>query len=103
MKKTTQKPMFSNGTEFSTWIEANCAHCRKFNSNALPSREDQTSTYKCAIQRDIEMQYLGLSEVYQRSYDATQQDKCPYIDDNSAPRNKVKKHRDIKGQTKIQF
>lgn len=103
MKKTTQKPIFSNGSECFTWVEDNCACCRKFRANALPTCGDRPSTYKCAIQRDIEMQYIGVQEVYQRSYDAVQQGRCPYIDDNSIPRSKVKKHRNIKGQTEIKF
>ena len=75
--KTTTKPCFSNGTEFMAWQDRNCCRCVKavwFNEkkNAFPA-------YRCAVQGQIEGQAVGLDEVRERTYNATQQNDCPYI------------------------
>lgn len=71
--KKTNKPLFSNGTEWTMWIGHNCERCVK-NSSI------EAMTFRCSIQRDIIFQAAGvLEEVNIRSYEATQRNNCPYI------------------------
>lgn len=75
--KTTDKQCFSNGTEFMLWQDNNCCHCVK--AVWYNVKRGTYPQYRCAVQRDIEMQAGGANEVTLRSYNATQNAKCPYL------------------------
>lgn len=81
--KSTQKPLFCNGTEYMNWTGKNCAVCIKSRS-VRPSKRPQSAldedapNYKCSIERDIDWQMIGNDEVKQRSYDATRKADCPF-------------------------
>lgn len=81
--KTTQKPLFSNGTEFTVWTGENCEQCIKSRSFCPSKRpqsafDEDTPNYRCSIEREIDWQMIGNDEVAQRSYDATHMLNCPY-------------------------
>lgn len=81
--KTTQKPLFSNGTEYMNWTQRNCAQCVKSRS-VRPSKcpqsalDEDTPNYRCSVEREIDWQMIGNDEVSQRSYDATHKTNCPF-------------------------
>lgn len=81
--KSTQKQLFSNGTEYMNWTGNNCANCIKSRS-IRPSKRPQSAfdedvpNYRCSVEREIDWQMLGNSEVSQRSYDTTHNADCPF-------------------------
>lgn len=74
--KTTDNLCFSNGTEFMIWQERNCCRCTK--SVWYNEKKGTYPKYKCAVQRDIELQACGMLEINERSYNAAKCAKCPY-------------------------
>jgi hypothetical protein len=52
--KTTDKPLFSNGTEFTLWQYRNCDNCVK--QSRYNEKNDTYSQFRCTIDRDISMQ-----------------------------------------------
>ena len=52
--KRTSEPAFSNGTEHIMFLERNCEKCVKYSH--YNEKTDQYTQYRCAIQRDIDMQ-----------------------------------------------
>ena len=93
--KTTTDYLFSNGTEFTSWQFHNCDKCVK--QSKYNEKKDTYSAYRCSINRDIDMQQVGLMEVNVRSYNAVRQAKCPYIETE----RKAPKKRKIKNQLEI--
>lgn len=76
MKKTTE-PCFSNGTEFIVWQDENCCQCKK--AVWYNEKLDRYPQYRCAVQKQIEGQAVGIDEISQRTYDATHQRRCPFF------------------------
>lgn len=97
--KTTNKDCFSNGTEHMMWTDVNCCRClksRSYRPHSTPcgAFDDDAPNYRCAVERDIDAQMIGLDGINQRSYDATQHRICPYIQTEPKP----VKHRKIIGE-----
>jgi len=82
-RKTTIVPLFSNGTEFTLWMERNCARCYK--APHLPRHDgndyyDNGATFTkcyCAVHRDIDRQVIGKMEISRRSADIVANYSCP--------------------------
>lgn len=74
--RTTTKPCFSNGTEFTHWQGRNCDKCVK--SVHLNEKTGIFPRYKCQVQGQVEAQYAGMAEITLRTYVATQQAECPH-------------------------
>lgn len=77
MMKKTNKPCFSNGTEFMIWKDENCLQCKK--ATWYNERLKRYPQYRCAVQKQLEGQSIGIDEVSQRTYDAAQQPRCPFF------------------------
>lgn len=87
--KTTCEPMFSNGNEHLSWTTRNCDRCVK--QSHYIEKTDSYTTFKCSIDRDINGQIIGLHEVNIKSFEATQQKDCPYIQtERKLPKRKKK-------------
>lgn len=95
--KTTDKPLFSNGTEFTSWTFRNCDNCVK--QSHYNEKNDTYSQFRCSIDRDISMQQVGLNEVNLKSWETTQLKDCPYIQTV----RKVGKKRVIKNQLNLEL
>lgn len=90
MKKTIERPCFSNGTEYMWWDERNCETCVK----ASRMKKDGTNTKcRCAVQNDILKQFFGngSEEIALRSYEATRKADCPYRQEHHKPRKRKAK------------
>jgi hypothetical protein len=86
--KTTEDPMFSNGTEFMIWTSRNCDICVK--QSHYIEKKDEYTKFKCRIDADMSMQQAGLSEISIRSYETVRLDSCPYIQLTHNPKKKKK-------------
>lgn len=75
--KKTNKPCFSNGTEFMVWQDENCLQCKK--ATWYNERLKRYPQYRCAVQKQLEGQSIGIEEVSQRTYDAAQERRCPFF------------------------
>lgn len=95
--KTTCEPMFSNGSELMTWTANNCDNCIK--QSKYKEETDNYSEFRCTIDRDINMQVIGVHEVSLRSYLVTQNSVCPYIQTE----RKLPKKRKIKNQLELEL
>jgi len=95
--KITDKPLFSNGTEFTSWQHRNCDNCVK--QSRYNEKNDTYSRFRCTIDRDISMQQVGLQEVNVKSWEATQLKDCPYIQTE----RKIGKKRKIKNQLQLEL
>jgi hypothetical protein len=95
--KTTCEPLFSNGTEFMQWQYRNCERCIK--QSRYNEKKDSYPAFRCSIDRDISVQQVGLMEVNVKSYEATRQKDCPYI--QTEP--KSPKKRKIKNQLELEL
>ena len=73
--KKTNKPPFSNGTEFMVWEEHNCDLCIK--ASRYDEKKQDYTKVRCAVQQGIIDSMMGLP-IPQRSYDALQEWDCPY-------------------------
>lgn len=77
MIKKTKEPCFSNGTEFMVWQDENCCQCKK--AVWYNQKLDKYPQYRCAVQKQIEGQAVGIDEISQRTYDATHKRRCPFF------------------------
>ena len=84
--KKTDKPPFSNGTEFMVWEEHNCDQCIK--ASRYNEKTDTYSKVRCAVQQGIIDSMMGLP-IPQRSYDALQEWDCP-IQENGMDKTQSK-------------
>lgn len=75
--KKTKEPCFSNGTEFMVWQDENCLQCKK--AVWYNEKLDRYPQYRCAVQKQIEGQAVGIDEISQRAYDAAHQRRCPFF------------------------
>jgi len=96
--KTTDLPLFSNGTELMWFQDRNCSKCIK--AAAYNPRTEKYTSFKCTIDRDIHLQAAGLYEVNQQSYDICHLGICHNI---QTERKKVVKKRKIKNQLIIEL
>lgn len=94
--KTTIDPMFSNGTEMMNWQHKNCCHCVKMST--YNEKNGEFTKFRCSIDKDIQAQAAGLSEVSLRSYQVVQKPICAFI---QTERKKTHKKRPIKGQMEL--
>ncbi len=90
--KKTNKALFSNGTEFTSWTFRNCDNCVK--QSHYNKKKDTYSAYKCTIDRDIALQQVFDEPINLKSWETTQLKDCPYIQTEY----KSKKKRPIKNQ-----
>lgn len=77
MMKKTKEPCFSNGTEFMVWQDENCLQCKK--AVWYNGKLDRYPQYRCAVQKQIEGQAVGIDEISQRTYEAAHQRRCPFF------------------------
>ena len=77
MMKKTKEPCFSNGTEFMVWQDENCLQCKK--AVWYNEKLDRYPQYRCAVQKQIEGQAVGIDEISQRAYEAAHQRRCPFF------------------------
>lgn len=75
--KKTKEPCFSNGTEFMVWQDENCLQCKK--AVWYNEKLDRYPQYRCAVQKQIEGQAVGIDEISQRAYEAAHQRRCPFF------------------------
>ena len=94
-------PLFSNGTEFQSWLANNCDLCVK--ASRYNEKTDTYTKYRCAIQRDIDLAYINDGMGGKRVHDAVKLARCPYFKDKQDRRDQVKKHRNIHGQQELSF
>ena len=92
--KTTIEPMFSNGTEFTSWTFRNCDRCLK--QSHYNEKNDTYSAFRCTIDRDISMQAAGFTEVNVKSYETAHLKDCPYIQTERKSPKKTKYKKPIK-------
>lgn len=71
--KTTEKPLFSNSSDFMSWTARNCDRCYKH----VEPDDDSPIGWRCAIDADIQGQVCGLMEINQRSFDIVRGGDCP--------------------------
>ena len=64
MKKIDKDP-FSNGTEFMLWNEHNCDRCVK--ASHYDEKKDKYTSYRCAIQRDIDTRLFSNEPISERT------------------------------------
>lgn len=87
--------LFSNGTAHCAWVSWNCERCWKM--SRYNEKTDTYSQFRCSIDKDIQLQCAGLDGsdmVSEKAVEAVKLQFCPYYED----KQKVKKHRKIKGQ-----
>lgn len=76
--KTTSVKCFKSPIELACWQEKNCQLCKK--SVWYNERLHRMPKYKCAVQKQVELQCAGeLDEVNERTYNAVQGDVCPFL------------------------
>lgn len=68
--------LFSNGTEFELWTEHNCDKCVK--ASHYNEKTDTYPKYRCAIQKHIDMAFIGDGKGSKRDYEACRSYDCPY-------------------------
>ena len=69
--------LFSNGTEYMSWIERNCDRCVK---SVFPNEKtDKLPKYRCAVQRNIDMALFKDGCGDRHTYDAVKCSVCPYL------------------------
>lgn len=91
--KKTNRMAFSNGTEYMWFEDMNCNKCVK--SSRYNEDKESFTNYRCAIQRDIQMQYVLDCEISERTYNIClkfiiEGVKCPYIKTKRKKYNKRK-------------
>lgn len=75
--KTTSVKCFKSPIELACWQEKNCQLCKK--SVWYNELLHKMPKYKCAVQKQIELQCAGeLDEVNERTYNAVQNTVCPF-------------------------
>lgn len=95
-------PLFSNGTEFQSWLANNCDLCSK--ASRYNEDTDTYTKYRCAIQRDIDVACITTGMGSKRVYDAIRLNpRCPYFKNQSNRRQVVMRHRNNHGQREIDF
>ena len=94
-------PLFSNGTEFQSWLANNCDLCSK--ASRYNEKNDTYTKYRCAIQRDIDLAYINDGMGSKRVHDAVKLARCPYFKDKKDRSKQVKRHRNIHGQQELLF
>lgn len=94
-------PLFSNGTEFQSWLANNCDLCSK--ASRYNEDTDTYTKYRCAIQRDIDLAYINDGMGSKRVHDAVKLARCPYFKGTTNRRQVVMRHRNNHGQREIDF
>ena len=67
--KRTSEPAFSNGTEHIMFLERNCEKCVKYSH--YNEKTDTYTQYRCAVQKDIDLQMFSDEPISQRTKDIT--------------------------------
>jgi hypothetical protein len=96
--KTTSENCFSNGSEHCSWVERNCHDCIK--QSHYKEKTDTYTAFKCTIDRDIQMQIIGLKEISLKSWEITQLMDCP---NKTTERKKTFKKRKLLNHFTIDF
>lgn len=95
-------PLFSNGTEFQSWLANNCDLCVK--ASRYNEKTDSYTKYRCAIQRDIDVAYITDGMGSKRTHDAIRLNpRCPYFKDTTNRRQVVMRHRNNHEQYEFDF
>ena len=85
-KAMSSHRLFSNGTEYMSWIERNCDRCVKA---VFPNEKtDKLPKYRCAVQRNVDMALFTDGCGDRHTYDAVKCSVCPYL---KTERNTYKK------------
>ncbi len=89
----TNKPCFSNGSEWEWWMERNCDRCKK-------DAKCDGSRFHCAIQSDMLKQAFGSAteEIRLSSWEATQASDCPRLVEKGSPPKHKRPRKEPKGQ-----
>ena len=74
---TARHTLFSNATEFMFWQERNCERCVK--AVWYNPKRDSYPTYRCAVQRHIELAAVTDGKGSKRDYEAVSAPQCPYL------------------------
>lgn len=67
---------FSSGSEFADWECHNCDNCVK--ASTYNEKTGDYTKFRCAVQKEIILAYVGDGLVSRRTYDACQKWDCPY-------------------------
>lgn len=73
----TNKSCFGSDKELMIWQDANCLQCKK--AVWYNQRLKKMPQYRCAIQKQIEAQAAGQTEINERTYEATRCKKCTFF------------------------
>ena len=73
----TEKLCFAIDKDLMLWQEANCINCKK--AVWYNQRLGKMPQYRCAIQKQIEVQAAGEAEINERTYKATRCKKCAFF------------------------
>lgn len=73
----TNKSCFDSEKELMIWQDTNCLQCKK--AVWYNQRLKKMPQYRCAIQKQIEAQAAGETEINERTYEATRCKKCTFF------------------------
>mgnify|MGYP006887535399 FL=1 len=73
----TNKSCFDSDKELMIWQDTNCLQCKK--AVWYNQRLKKMPQYRCAIQKQIEAQAAGQTEINERTYEATRCKKCTFF------------------------
>lgn len=73
----TEKLCFTTDKDLMLWQEANCINCKK--AVWYNQRLGKMPQYRCAIQKQIEAQAAGETEINERTYEATRGKQCTFF------------------------
>lgn len=73
----TNKSCFDSDKELMIWQDTNCLQCKK--AVWYNQRLKKMPQYRCAIQKQIEAQAAGETEINERTYEATRCKKCTFF------------------------
>lgn len=70
-----RKQPFSCGTDFAVWTDHNCDNCVK--ASTYNEKTGEYTKFRCAVQKELILAYIGDGLVSKRSYDICQHWDCP--------------------------
>ena len=73
----TEKLCFATDKDLMLWQDTNCINCKK--AVWYNQRLCKMPQYRCAIQKQIEAQAAGETEINERTYEATRCKKCTFF------------------------
>ncbi len=79
--------LFANGTECMVWQDKNCYKCIK--AVFYNEKRGTFPSYRCAIQREIELASVTDGCGTQLAYEATKRSICPYLQTERKPKKQA--------------